>query len=125
MEDSLKLVGLVALLISVVVAILFVVLAVGAALWRFIPMPQRIREATFSAAAVFLLTPVPVHLGVGGMIYPVVVLYGDWKQFQWHLLNWYFPSPWLVLPSFLATGCLAYFIIHRLFPKYTAENKAP
>ena len=112
----------IALLAAVVVAVLLVLLAVllvVGALWRFLPLSPRWSGPSFIVLATCLLTPVPVGVGVGAMVYPVVVLYQDLVQLEWHFFNWYLKTPLLVVPSILATVAMAYFVAYRVFPNRT------
>lgn len=119
---TMPLVQSIALLAAVVVAVLLVLLAVllaVGALWRFLPLSPRWSGPSFIVFALFPLTPMPVHLGVGAMIYPAVVLYQDLGQLEWHFFNWYLKTPLLVVPSILATVGMAYFVAYRVFPNRT------
>jgi hypothetical protein len=108
--------SLLVVLVVVLAALVLVTLAFGW-VWRLLPLGQRLREVTFVQACGLVLTPVPVGVGVGAMIYPLAVLYKDRAQLAWHFERWYLPTPWLFFPSLGITFVVAYVVMHRVFGK--------
>ncbi|MCV2357329.1 hypothetical protein LNV09_24580 [Paucibacter sp. B2R-40] len=110
-----------AALLGIVLLLLAMTLVALAFLWRFLPISQRASEVSFMVFAALLVTPVPVGLGVGAMVYPVAVLYQDIGQLKWHF-EWYANAPELLLPSLAITIAFAYIASHRLLPNLSSRR---
>lgn len=106
-------------LLVLVYCALFVTEIIGAFLWSLLPFSKGTSSIAFTLFSAILLTPVPVDVGVGAMIYPIFVLYKDVAYLKWHL-HWYADEPVLVAFvafSFIVTCALAYIASYRLVPK--------
>jgi hypothetical protein len=99
-------------------ALLFAVELAGAFVWRFLPLSKGASSIAFTLLSAALLTPVPVNVGVGAMVYPIFVLYKDVTQLEWHL-RWYANDPVVFAPSLLLTVAFAYVASYRLLPNRT------
>jgi hypothetical protein len=103
-------------------ALLFAIELAGAFVWRFLPLSKGMSSITFTILSAALLTPVPVGVGVGAMVYPIFVLYTDVAQLKWYL-RWYADEPIFVATSLLITCAFAYVASYKLLPNRTRSKR--
>ena len=115
MNTALIILAMVAGVFILVVPLLSLLLFACAAVWRLLPLPQRAHEASFVIAAVLLITPVPLGLGVGGWLVPISVRYFDHSATRLQAASLVRDPALLVLAAI--TALIAYFMTHTVLPK--------